>query len=647
MLKTQEKLFFRSLMRTVLLLLWFGGSTGYYIHLLLKFQGSDSLTWTAVDGFFMLLRVCFFFFAIMALLSFDYFRELADGDLIETVRASGSCLKNDVAQFVVLLQFVAVSFIIVLLFLIRYFKISDVLTFQSLKYLWRISFTYIGANGLLAILLGWFLAEKMSKIKGYVCLLLFCILISPNMVQNFNYLMVEGVKLTKYCKVLYLMPEIIMSDGMLLANVFSLIPVQLTHICRVLFWLFLVGAGIVGCYSFRWKKWVQIVLVCGATASFCYTLQPTSYYSMNDTYDENDSGGYPYLYYVAQQHEQKEKVADFSVENYDMDIQLGRIMKVQAVMKLSEKSLESYHFTLYHLYEVDEVADQSGNALFYERDGDYLTIYNSGSLEEISITYHGGCSNYYSNENEMYLAAGFPYYPLPGFRIVYNVEEQTYVDNRQDEETGFEITFTSKAKIYSDLPEISENHFAGKSKGAVFVSGFFNEMELEGGATCIYSYMDPSCTSDTETNEKIYPMVLEYMKESGIWQDLTDKIVIFTPGIAGGTLPYVTENAIVAPAYSWEALERECEKNNVWTWYYGEEENDEVSLTRQQAVDIFIYRYHFLKKEAPEEVTYSKLKDRYVREFSDYLQGECTDEMFEQFILENLGRQELESLKEE
>jgi hypothetical protein len=123
--------------------------------------------------------------------------------------------------------------------------------------------------------------------------------------------------------------------------------------------------------------------------------------------------------------------------------------------------------------------------------------------------------------------------------------------------------------------------------------------------------------------------------------------VIFTPGIAGGTLPYVTENAIVAPAYSWEALERECEKNNVWTWYYGEEENDEVSLTRQQAVDIFIYRYHFLKKDAPEEVTYSKLKDRYAREFSDYLQGECTDEMFEQFILENLGRQELESLKEE
>lgn len=644
MLKLQEKLFFRSKMRTVLLLLWFGGSIGYYIYLQSQLHNNDGLVWAAMDSFFMQLRVCFFFFIIMAVLAFDYFREVPDADLLEPVKISGKCFKNDCMQFFVMAQFVLLSGILMFFFQMRYFQSQSELTLQSLRYLGKISILYIGVNGAIAILLGWFLARKMNKIIGYVCLLLFCIMISPNIVSNFNYLMFFGVKVTRFFKEFYIMPEIIMEDEMVIVNPVTLIPVHFSHAFRGLFWLFVFMAGIAGCYSFKQKKVLRVVLVCMAAGSFCGMLHPASYYSMNDTYDETDANMYPYLYYVMNQHEQKENRVSYVVQDYNMDIQLGQQMKIDAVMKPSEKNLDTYDMTLYHLYKIDYITDQDGKELSYEREGDYLTIFNdSGSLEKIVMTYQGGCANFYSNKEELYLPACFPYYPIPGFHIVYDIKEQMYVDNWLDAEADFDVTFTSRSKIYSDLPEISENHFVGKSRGALFVSGFFEEKQLEEGTVCIYPYLDPSANPFTTANITIYPLVLEYMVKSRMWESLNNKKCIFTPGITGGDFAYITEDTLVAPAYSWEALERECERDRLLTWYSGEDNEDDLS--KSQLIDAYVYRYRFLKKALPEEVTYQKLKQRYTQDFADYLPEECTDEMFEQFFVENIGEEELEELK--
>ncbi len=644
MLKLQEKLFFRSIMRTILLLLWFGGSISYYLYLQFQLQNNDSLVWTATDIFFMQLRVCFFFFIMMALLAFDYFREVPDADLLETVKIGGKCFKSDCTQFFVMVQFVLLTGILMFIFQICTFQNRNELTSQILKYLVKVTVLYVGMNGVIAILLGWLLARRMNKIIGYVCLLLFCIMISPNMVSNFNYLMVFGVKVTRFLKEFYIMPEIIMEDGMMIVNSVTLIPIHFSHMFRGLFWLFVFIGGIAGCYSFKWKKVLGVAFICMAVGSFCGMLQPASYYSINDTYDETDANTYPYLYYVTQEHEQKEKEAAYVFHRYDMDVRLGEQMKVRVVMEPSEKKLDTYDMTLYHLYKIVQVTDQNGKELSYERQGDYLSIYNdSKSLEKIVMTYQGGCANFYSNKEELYLSAGFPYYPVPGFHIVYDKEEQMYLDNRLDTEADFDITFSSVSKIYSDLPEISEKHFAGKSRGALFVSGFFDEEELREGTVCIYPYLDSSANPCTKKNKAIYPLVLEYMIKSGIWENLDNKKCIFTPGITGDNFAYITEDTLVAPAYSWEALERECEKNQLLTWYC-EEDNEDV-LLEKELIDTYVYRYHFLKKALPEEVTYHKLKQRYMQDFSNYLPEECTDEMFEKFFIENIGEQELEDLK--
>lgn len=647
MLKLQEKLFFRCIMRTVLLLLWFGGSMGYYMYLQSQLQKNDILVWNAADSFFLQLRACYFFFVMMALLAFDYFREVPDATLLETVRTTGRCIKNDCTQFFVLLQFVLLSGILIFIFQISYFKTQNALTSQILKYLGKISILYIGLNGIIAILLGWLLSRRVNKIMGYVCLLLFCILVSPNMVINFNYLIISGIRATKFFKEFYIMPEIVMVDEMVIGNYVTLIPIHFSHLCRGLFWLFLFMAAIAGCYPSKKMRIAGAVFICMTAGSFCGMLRPASYSSMNDSYDEADAAHYPYVYYITQKHEQKEKEVSYVFLDYDIDIQLGQQMKVNAVMKPSEKKSDTYDMTLYHLYKIEHITDQDGKELPYEREGDYLTIYNaSKSLEEIVMTYQGGCANFYSNKEELYLPACFPYYPVPGFRIVYDTEEQMYADNRLDTEADFDITFFSASKIYSDLPEISENHFVGKSRGVLFVSGFFEEEVLEGGTVCIYPYLDQSANPCISKNKTIYPLVLEYMIKSGIWENLENKKCIFTPGITGDNFAYITENTLAAPAYSWEALESECEKNNILSWYYGEEE-DENTLSEIELVDIYKYRYYFLRKEAPEEITYNNLKQKYMREFAEYLSQECTDEMFDQFFIENFGEEELESLKGE
>lgn len=437
-----------------------------------------------------------------------------------------------------------------------------------------------------------------------------------------------------------------MVDGEIIANYETLIPVHFPHLCRGLFWLFLFMAVIAGCYRYKGRRLAGVAFLCITAGSYFAMLQPASYYSINDSYDEADAIHYPKIYYIFQEHEQREEEAPYVFLDYDMDIQLGQQMKIDAVLKPSKKNLEAYDMTLYHLYKIERVTDQDGRELSYERVGDYITVYNDlASLEEIVITYQGGCANFYSNVQEVYLPAAFPYYPLPGFRVVYDTEQQEYVDNRLEVEADFDVTITSKSKVYSDLPEASENHFAGRSRGCLFVSGFYREVELGDGAVCIHPYVAPYTDPSIEANRAMYPLVLEYLEDNGIWENPENKKFIFVPHVVGGHFACITDNVLVAPAYSWEALAHECERDRLSEWYSGRE--DEISQSESEWIDTYIYRYNFLKEEDPEEVTYDKLKQMYMDGFVEYRPEECTDEMFDQFLIKCFGEEEFEKLKGE
>lgn len=111
-----------------------------------------------------------------------------------------------------------------------------------------------------------------------------------------------------------------------------------------------------------------------------------------------------YLFYT--ENEQKNQEPDFEVTSYDMDLSIYRQLDAEVSMTLSDTGLEYYNFTLYHGYNVLKITDIEGNALKYNREGDYVTVIGNGNLQLISIKYSGYSPILYSN----YQACS-----LPGF----------------------------------------------------------------------------------------------------------------------------------------------------------------------------------------------------------------------------------------
>ena len=91
-------------------------------------------------------------------------------------------------------------------------------------------------------------------------------------------------------------------------------------------------------------------------------------------------------------------------------------------------------------------------------------------------------------------------------------------------------------------------------------------------------------------------------------------------------------------------MEAECHRNKLLDWYSGKEKED-AKLSKEELIDNYVYRYQLYKRELSEKVTYSNMKQQYMEDFADYLPEKCTDEMFDQFFIENIGEQELEELK--
>lgn len=653
MLKLQEKLFFRNRIRTLLLILWILGSVTYFVYLFFQSGIEDLTAWGAGAPFFSQFKVCYYYFVVIALLAFDYFREIPDADVMEIVQVSGRRLQNDWLQFVVMLQYIVLSVVLFFGFSVFYFGAADSLTSQLVNYLCKVSIVYMGLNGIAAVLCGWFLARRTSKIIGYVCIFLFCFLFGNVMIDNIKLLSFIDTEAVKYFRPFFIMPEgFLQEDGSVCVNDQVLYPIHLSQICRILFWIFLIGMGLVSCYRFRMKKPVVILLGGLSIVSFCYMIQPISFYAHTNAYDQSDATWYDEILYVEKGREQQEKNVEFVIECYQMNVRLGQNMKVDAWLQVSQAGLDVYEMTLYHQFKIVDITNQNGTELEYSREGDYLTIYNeTENLDAIHIIYQGGSAYCYANAEELYLPAWFPYYPMAGFHYVYDVDNHMYVNNMPETEAEFDIRFNSGSKIYSDLPETGENHFAGTAKGAVFVSGFYTQTEMRNGVKCIYSYLDPYSKPSVESNQSACDQVLQHMVEAGIWKDNKNKKIIFIPGLVAG-ISYTTPEAIICD-YGWELLAKECEKEEMFSWCEedkNDEENKEESasgsgMEDEELIAIFLDWYEDLKEIKGNSLTYEEVKGIFEDVFGEYIKGECTDKMFEDFLIEHVGEDALKDLK--
>lgn len=537
-------------MRTVLIALWFIGCIAFHIYYIVNWGVDDLVTWGAEGFLFLQLRLFFFYFVIMGFLSFDYFREVSNAGYREIIEVTGHSFRTDCMSIVIMLPIVLLSAMITFAFSIYYFYIPSTLTRQTALYSLKVSGLYIGLGGMMAIFLGWFLARRMNKLIGYVLLLLFCICISTPMVQNIKLLFwYRDSLLQKLLRVFYFLPELeIPNDGTVMSYGGNLYPIQFSQLHRILFWILLLGAGIVSCYSFRVKKGILTVLFCAAIGSMWFVVQPTNAWCDTSCFDVTDSGGYILNYYENEENTDiycEETAGGYQINHYRMQITPGWEMRVRAELHFEGKQKNHYDMTLYHLYKIDSITDLSGKTLSYSRNADYLTIHSeTESLQGIIITYHGGNSCFYCNRNDIFLPAWFPYYPIAGFHHVYDRDKNEFADNHLKQTAEFDVTFLSDQDIYSDLPETEKNHFAGSATGAMFLSGFFESKTLENGITCVYYYLDPSYDPELAENRECIDRIAKCMTDSGIWKNTLKKKIFLTPNIHGHDVFYMTEDSI-------------------------------------------------------------------------------------------------------
>lgn len=184
----------------------------------------------------------------------------------------------------------------------------------------------------------------------------------------------------------------------------------------------------------------------------------------------------------------KAEQVKYRVQEYDMNLKLGKELTAKAVMNIQSPQKEMC-FTLFEGYEVKKVKDKEGNKVAFERDGHYIKIKceNKELLEQVSFEYAGHSQKFYSNNQGAYLPGYFPYYPMPGKRSLLTYARTEFKDGYGDYASyntdmenfnlkDFKLKIAGANKnIYTNLDKQSGDTWSGKAQTITILSGLVQE----------------------------------------------------------------------------------------------------------------------------------------------------------------------------
>ena len=147
--------------------------------------------------------------------------------------------------------------------------------------------------------------------------------------------------------------------------------------------------------------------------------------------------------------EREEVSAKFSVEGYQMELKIDRELHADVTVTLSDaQEQEEYVFTLYRGYHLQTLTDHLGNQLSWEQEGDWIRFSPvvSGTTA-FRFSYSGSGDMFYSNRQGIFLPGYFPFYPMPGEKVVNDgLGFMTPIDRSQKQ---FEVT------VHTDAPNLN------------------------------------------------------------------------------------------------------------------------------------------------------------------------------------------------
>lgn len=468
MIKQNLKLFFKTkiiFIPVIILLVCFLGNLVYSCY-------SFSLNNDVLIYLKNSIKLCLLSFVILCFTSYEFFYLYKRCYIDEALYSHKNGKTRILTSTVTVLLFIpALEFFSAFVFNFVIFLSSGMNDYSYLYHIFSVLFLYVFLGGIIPILLGVFFAQKTKRIVSYALMALIIFLVSST--SDFIPGGLSQVTKINFWEAKYFLAYILPNDLEWYINHDYGMYAEIYRWNLIIFWISLL--------SFLFFKLCQIKKTALKAVLLSLTLLISTFNLVGYFYGGShiEKGAQldsismsDYLFYT--ENEQKNQDPDFEVTSYDMDLSIYRQLDAEVSMTLSDTGLEYYNFTLYHGYNVLKITDIEGNALKYNREGDYVTVIGNGNLQLISIKYSGYSPILYSNYQACSLPGFFAYYPIPGFYKITG-DYTTYNPIEIKSETEFNIRVDSARQFYSNLDEVKneKNCFVGVTSYPTLFSGFY------------------------------------------------------------------------------------------------------------------------------------------------------------------------------
>lgn len=468
MIKQNLKLFFKTkiiFIPVIILLVCFLGNLVYSCY---SFSlNSDVLIYLKNS-----IKLCLLSFVILCFTSYEFFYLYKRCYIDEALYSHKNGKTRILTSTVTVLLFIpALEFFSAFVFNFVIFLSSGMNDYSYLYHIFSVLFLYVFLGGIIPILLGVFFAQKTKRIVSYALMALIIFLVSST--SDFIPGGLSQVTKINFWEAKYFLAYILPNDLEWYINHDYGMYAEIYRWNLIIFWISLL--------SFLFFKLCQIKKSALKAVLLSLTLLISTFNLVGYFYGGShiEKGAQldsismsDYLFYT--ENEQKNQDPDFEVTSYDMDLSIYRQLDAEVSMTLSDTGLEYYNFTLYHGYNVLKITDIEGNALKYNREGDYVTVIGNGNLQLINIKYSGYSPILYSNYQACSLPGFFAYYPIPGFHKITG-DYTTYNPIEIKSGTEFNIRVDSARQFYSNLDEVKneKNCFVGVTSYPTLFSGFY------------------------------------------------------------------------------------------------------------------------------------------------------------------------------
>ena len=468
MIKQNLKLFFKTkiiFIPVIILLVCFLGNLVYSCY-------SFSLNNDVLIYLKNSIKLCLLSFVILCFTSYEFFYLYKRCYIDEALYSHKNGKTRILTSTVTVLLFIpALEFFSAFVFNFVIFLSSGMNDYSYLYHIFSVLFLYVFLGGIIPILLGVFFAQKTKRIVSYALMALIIFLVSST--SDFIPGGLSQVTKINFWEAKYFLAYILPNDLEWYINHDYGMYAEIYRWNLIIFWISLL--------SFLFFKLCQIKKTALKAVLLSLTLLISTFNLVGYFYGGShiEKGAQldsismsDYLFYT--ENEQKNQDPDFEVTLYDMDLSIYRQLDAEVSMTLSDTGLEYYNFTLYHGYNVLKITDIEGNALKYNREGDYVTVIGNGNLQLINIKYSGYSPILYSNYQACSLPGFFAYYPIPGFHKITG-DYTTYNPIEIKSETEFNIRVDSARQFYSNLDEVKneKNCFVGVTSYPTLFSGFY------------------------------------------------------------------------------------------------------------------------------------------------------------------------------